>query len=229
MLSHSIVIYSLLGGIIPAIFWLNFWLREDKHQEPRKVIFGSFVFGMIAVVLAIPIEHFISILSPDYSILTIFLWASTEELLKFFGAYIVALKTRFNDEPIDATVYLITSALGFAALENVLFLLQPLADGDIAKGVATIHLRFIGATLLHVVSSASIGVFMGMAFYKSEISKKILTVTGILIAITLHTLFNSFIIGSEHNIFVIFSGVWIGLVLVILILEHIKKIKRIRS
>lgn len=229
MLSHDIVIYSLIGGIIPAIFWLNFWLKEDRHQEPRGIIFGSFFIGMIAVLLAIPLEYFVNIFSPNYTTLTIFLWASIEEILKFGGAYFVALKTRFNDEPIDASIYLITSALGFAALENVLFLLGPLTDGDFAKGITTINLRFIGATLLHVVSSASIGVFIGMAFYKSKIIKKILTTFGILVAIILHTLFNSFIIGSEHNIFVIFSGVWVGLVVVILILEHIKKIKRIHS
>lgn len=227
MLSYDIIIFALLGGILPTVFWLNFWLREDRHQEPRHIVFGSFLIGMIGVFFAIPLEHITNLYIPDFTVAALFCWAAIEELIKFLAAYIMALKTRFNDEPVDAAVYLITSALGFSALENVLFLLEPLADGDIAKGIATINLRFVGATLLHVVSSATIGVFIGMAFYKSKTTKKILTSIGIMIAIILHTMFNSFIIRSEHNILIIFSGVWIGLIVVILILEHIKRIKKI--
>lgn len=227
MLSHDILIYALLGGIVPAVFWLNFWLKEDAHQEPRHVILGTFLLGMVVVFLAIPLEHIVNLYVPDYTILTLFLWSAIEELVKFVAAYFVALRTRFNFEPIDSTIYMITAALGFAALENTLFLLGPLMDGDLVKGVVTINLRFIGATLLHVVCSGIIGMFLGFSFYKSKTSRKIFTVLGILLATVLHTMFNNFIIKSEHNILFIFAGVWVGLILVILLLEHIKKIKRI--
>jgi RsiW-degrading membrane proteinase PrsW (M82 family) len=227
VLSYDILIYALLGGIIPAIFWLEFWLREDAHQEPRHVILGSFLLGMATVVIAIPLEHIATLFFPDYGNSTLFLWAAIEEIVKYGAAYLIAIRTRFNDEPIDATIYLITAALGFAALENILFLVGPLADGNIAKGIVTINLRFIGATLLHVICSGIVGVFLGLSFYKSKITRRFLAVAGLAVAIVLHTLFNSFIIKSEHNILVIFSGVWVGLVVVILILEHIKKIKRI--
>jgi protease PrsW len=227
MLSYDIVIYALLGGIIPAIFWLEFWLREDAHQEPRHVILGAFLIGMASVVIAIPLEHIANLYFPNYSTATLFFWAAIEEIVKFGSAYIIAIRSRFNDEPIDATIYLITSALGFAALENILFLLGPLADGDIAKGVITINLRFIGATLLHVICSGLVGVFIGLTFYKKKITRILSVSTGLLVAIVLHTIFNSLIIKSELSILVIFSGVWLGLVAVILILEHIKKIKRI--
>ncbi|HYC34695.1 MAG TPA: PrsW family glutamic-type intramembrane protease, partial [Candidatus Paceibacterota bacterium] len=192
-------------------------------------ILGTFLLGMATVVVAIPFEHIANLFLPNYSLGTLFAWAAIEEIVKFGAAYMIALRTRFNCEPIDATIYLITAALGFAALENVLFLLGPLADGDFTQGIVTINMRFIGATLLHVVCSGVIGVFMGLAFYKGAVIRKILTIAGVIVAIILHTLFNSFIIKSEHNILVIFSGVWIGLVLVILILEHIKKIKRIHQ
>lgn len=227
MLSYDIVIYALIGGILPAVFWLEFWLREDAHQEPRHVILGAFLIGMASVVIAIPLEHIANFFFPNYSTSTLFFWAMIEELVKFGAAYFIAIRSRFNDEPIDATIYLITAALGFAALENILFLVGPLADGDITKGVITINLRFIGATLLHVICSGLVGVFIGLTFYKKKIARIISVSIGIFIAIILHTIFNSFIIRSEYNILVIFSGVWLGLVAVILILEHIKKIKRI--
>lgn len=227
MLSHDILIYALLGGIIPAVFWLNFWLKEDNHQEPRHVILGTFLLGMVIVLLAIPLEHIVNLFVPNYTLLTLFLWSGIEELVKFMAAYFVALRTRFNCEPIDSTIYMITAALGFAALENTLFLLGPLMDGDLIKGVVTINLRFIGATLLHVICSGIVGVFLGFSFYKSKYARRIFSVIGLLTATILHTLFNNFIIKSEHNILFIFGGVWIGLIVVILVLEHIKKIKRI--
>ncbi len=229
MLSHTVVIYALLGGIIPAIFWLNFWLKEDNHREPRHVILGAFLLGMATIFIAIPLEHIVNLFFPNYNLITLFLWASIEEIVKFGAAYIIAIRTRFNIEPIDASIYLITAALGFAAFENTLFLLTPLADGDIAAGIVSINLRFVGATLLHVISSGIIGVFLGLVFYKSKSIKHTMLVIGLLTAIVLHTLFNHFIITRGDNLLVVFSGVWIGLVVVILVLEHIKKIKRIHK
>jgi len=219
--------YALLGGIIPAVFWLKFWLREATHQEPRGLIFGTFLVGMFAVIIAVPLEQLVNNLFAHYSIVALTLWALIEELLKFGAAYFVALRTRFIDEPIDFTIYLITAALGFSALENMFFLITPLSNGSFAEGLVTINLRFVGATLLHVISSGVIGIALGYAFYKRDSIKKISLTVGILIAVILHTLFNSFIINSENNLLIIFSGVWIGLIAVILILEKIKKLKNI--
>ena len=227
MLSGDIIAYALLGGIIPAVFWLKFWLRESTHQEPRRLILGSFLVGMLTVLIAIPLEQSVSTFFTNYSIVALSLWALIEEMLKFGAAYFVALRTRFVDEPIDATIYIITSALGFSAMENMFFLISPLSSGSIAEGLVTINLRFVGATLLHVISSGVIGIALGYAFYKKISTKRIAAIIGIIIAVTLHTLFNSFIINSEKNLLIIFSVVWIGLVAVILILEKIKKIKNI--
>jgi len=226
-LSPDIFLYVLLGGIIPAVFWLKFWLRESTHQEPRGLILGTFLAGMLATLFAIPLEHFVNISFPNESLLSLTLWAFIEESLKFGAAYFVALKTRFADEPIDATIYLITAALGFSALENMFFLINPLLAGKIAEGIVTLNLRFVGATLLHVVSSGTIGIALGFAFYRSGFSKKIAGILGLAIATLLHTIFNSFIIRDDGKLILIFSGVWIGLIVVVLILEKIKKIKHI--
>lgn len=227
MESHEIVIYALLGGIIPAIIWLKFWLKEDGHQEPRKLILGSFLAGFVGVIIALVAEHFVQSFTEEYTLISLSLWALTEELVKFFGAYFVALRTRFVNEPVDAIIYLISSALGFSAFENTLFLLDPFTHGEIARGIATINLRFIGATLLHVVSTGVIGLAIGYAFYKTKFVQRIFLISSIVLATILHTLFNSFIIMSEQNIFVIFSGIWIGLVVVILTIDKIKRIKKI--
>ena len=92
---------------------------------------------------------------------------SLEEVFKFAAAYFVALRARVYDEPLDAIIYLVTVALGFSALENALFLWGPLKEGDILRTIVTGDLRFIGATLLHTLSSATIGIALALSFYKS--------------------------------------------------------------
>ena len=57
MIGTETALYALLGGILPALVWLAFWLREDyKHPEPRGLVFRTFIFGMIAVIIVLPFQ-----------------------------------------------------------------------------------------------------------------------------------------------------------------------------
>ena len=71
------------------------------------------------------------------------------------------------DEPIDAVIYMITVALGFSALENALFLSNLISTSSFAQSIITGNSRFLGATLLHVASSAAVGVMIGLSYYKN--------------------------------------------------------------
>jgi RsiW-degrading membrane proteinase PrsW (M82 family) len=236
-ISYSILI-AALGGIAPALIWLLFWLREDEHPEPRRIILVTFLLGMACVPLVLPFQYFVSkylgggeevstlaITSMGLAWLIIFLWASVEEILKYIASHLVVLQRNEIDEPMDWIIYMISTALGFSAAENALFLISPILEGDISRSLATGNLRFIGATLLHVMASAIIGVFLAFAFYKSKHIKTIYRSAGILTAIFLHTAFNLFIINNEQSTMTVFSIVWIATILIILILEKIKRLK----
>jgi len=223
------IIFAIVGGIIPSILWLKFWFKEDKHQEPRSLILKVFIFGMLCVPVAIFLEKGVSVFVADYTFLSFFLWAIIEEVLKFGAAYFTALKTRFTDEPIDMVLYMMTVALGFSALENSLFLLAPLSEGSLLKSLATLDFRFIGPSLLHVLTSGALGIAMAESFYKSNKVKLMYLISGITISVFLHALFNNFIIGSKFGPMVSFGIVWIGIIVIILILEKIKKIKNIHK
>ena len=82
------------------------------------------------------------------------------------AAYLAALRFRVFDEPLDGVIYLVTAALGFSALENVFFLITPAQGGDLLRTIVTGDLRFIGASLLHTLASATIGVSLALSFYK---------------------------------------------------------------
>ena len=227
MVSPNIIFLSLIGGILPALFWLYFWLKEDKLKpEPRSLIMLSFLGGMAAVLAAFFAEKIAKDIVVSNLILIAIYAPIIEELFKFLAAYFSVLKRKEDDEPIDPIIYLISSALGFAALENALFLMSPLAENNIITSITTGNLRFIGATLLHVVASSIIGIFIGFSFYKRKIFKFFMIIIGLAAAITLHSFFNFFIIrGTDESILAVFAGLWVAVIFLILILEKVKKIK----
>ena len=213
------------GGILPALAWLWFWLREDsKHPEPRRLIALAFVAGMISVAVAVPTEKFVQGFLP--SITLIFMaWSVIEELLKYLFAYGTVLRRSENDEPIDPVIYMVTVALGFAAAENTLFLLSPIAGNTPHEIFLTGNLRFIGATLLHVISSAAIGVCIGATFYKKKSVRRYATLVGVILACLLHASFNFFILQApEETLLRTFSFVWVGVIALLAVLEYIKRI-----
>lgn len=218
---------SFIGGTLPVFIWLWFWLKEDKlNPEPKKNIIMSFLAGMITALFVLPIELFLVGKVSFYSVLGIILLASIEEIFKYLSAFFSALRKKVMDEPIDAVIYTITVALGFAAMENTLYLWSTFNNGEIVKGVLMSNMRFIGATVLHTVSSAIIGVAIALSFYKNYWNKAVYLVTGIILSIGLHSSFNLLIIDSDgENIFYIFVFVWISTITLLFILEKIKKIK----
>ena len=226
MSSFTTIFYSLLGGVLPALLWLWFWLREDrKRPEPRGRIATTFVFGMLAVILVLPIERIIfNWLGPNINAEMLVLWAITEEVLKFLAAYFVAIRSRDADEPVDFVIYMVTVALGFSALENSFFLANSVSDGLISQSIISGNMRFLGATLLHVVTSATVGAFMAMSFYKGRQTKKLALGAGIMFAIALHTIFNFFIINLGARVFFVFGTVWLFIIALILLFEKIKTI-----
>lgn len=222
------LLLALVGGILPALLWLWFWLKEDKARpEPRGLLMLAFVAGMITVPLVIPLEQMAHGFFTGG--LLIVAWAAIEELMKYGAAVLVVLRKAAVDEPLDPIIYMITVALGFAALENSLFLLNP--QLDLFNGIITGNLRFLGATLLHVLASATIGVAMALTFYsKSEIKKKMAVWIGVGLSVVLHSLFNFFIIQSNgEKILSVFAVVWIGVIVLLLTFEKVKRITRTKA
>jgi RsiW-degrading membrane proteinase PrsW (M82 family) len=50
------IFFAPFFGIIPALIWLWFWLKEDIHHEPNKFIIFSFLCGMLAVLISLPLQ-----------------------------------------------------------------------------------------------------------------------------------------------------------------------------
>ncbi len=225
MLASTQFAIAFLAGLIPALFWLWFWLREDKERpEPYLLIALAFIGGMMVVPVALPLERLAMELYSGDNL--VFVWAVIEEVLKYAAALIVVLWHKAVDEPIDLIIYMICIALGFAALENALFVFNPLSNGDIVQSLTTGKLRFLGSSLLHVLASGTVGAFLALAFYKSDLMKLLFGTLGLSVAIVLHALFNFLIMDSSgETILGVFLFVWMGIIVLMLLFEKVKIIE----
>ena len=217
---------AALGGILPALFWLWFWLREDRrHPEPKGLILEAFIMGGVGTFFALALEKY----AQGFALTGLALgisWATIEEIIKYLAAYLGAFIHKDFDEPVDAMIYLTISALGFAALENTLFLINALAKvGDNAAFI-TGNIRFIGASLLHLVSSSVVGAAIGLTFYKSPRARGLATFIGLILAIGLHTLFNFFIMYEDgKHTFSVLLTLWLAVIITFLMFERVKRVK----
>jgi RsiW-degrading membrane proteinase PrsW (M82 family) len=199
--------------------------RRRTASEPRKIIALAFLAGMLTVAVVIPIEKFVAVYLTN-QMLTFTAWSVIEEVMKYAAAWIFVLRRREDDEPIDAVIYTVTVALGFAAAENTLFLLSPLAGSTLLQTVVTGNLRFVGATLLHVLSSAVIGLALGLSFYMKKRKKRRYVFAGVILACVLHATFNFFILNTaESSLLRTFAFVWLGVIALLAALEFLKRMR----
>lgn len=237
----EIIVYALLGGIVPALLWLWFFLGEDNaHPEPRRYILATFLLGALAIAIVLPVQYLTQCHMPvpfpeivHYGCeagahAPVFTWAMLEEAAKLLVVMLLILwRKNIVDEPIDAMVYLITIALGFSAFETALFIFEPIARDAFIETLALANLRFIGASLVHTCASGIVGFFIAVTFY-SAIWKKILSLcTGLLLAGVLHGMFNHHILKkSGEDATLIFFGVWVGIIVLFLLFERAKRITK---
>src|SRR3989344_4407839 len=132
-----VIIYRLflniLGGILPALAWLFHYLKKDAHPEPKRMILKVFLWGALITLPVFFVQLGLSTLLAGLKlpalIISILYWflaiAFTEEFFKYLVVKKVVFNSKHLDEPLDIMLYMIVAALGFAALENILYLFSP--------------------------------------------------------------------------------------------------------
>lgn len=187
-----------LIGIIPGFVWLIFFLREDFRPEPKKLIFFTFFVGAI---FSLPVffsqlifQKTASFLGLAGGLLFVIGLAVIEEVFKFLAAYLAISGNKNFDEPIDAMIYIIAAALGFATVENIFIAVT--ADSVLETAKIT-SLRFVGATLLHALTAGLIGYQWALGISRNQIANFVLR--GVIYAVIIHAFFNHFVLKFEEN------------------------------
>ncbi len=135
--------FLFLCAIAPVFLILRWIDRQDLRPEPRRVVWSTFLLGALT---AAPVyfaelgasDLLTSLLAPLHlstvphtAVTTLFGVALPEELAKFAVLFFYARRNRAFDEPMDGLVYGAAAALGFAGVENVLYVV----DGDVGTAV----------------------------------------------------------------------------------------------
>lgn len=221
---------------LPPILWLVFYLREDRHPEPKHLLLLAFMGGMAGTIPAVLAEcgligFFGQSCTQDVSftmnpLILLFGISLIEEYTKYLMIKLLIIKKPQFDEPIDAMIYLITAALGFAALENTLFIF-PVFQQSFLSGLQITFNRFLGANLLHALSSGIVGYFFSRAFFLPH--RHHFIAFGILIATLFHTVFNYLILVQGSLDEGTFYVVLLLTTMTVMVLMDFERLKQNRS
>ena len=209
------VVLTLLAGFAPGFAWLVFYLGEDPHPEPKRLIALTFVVGIAFGFFTIGIEevftHFaIQAGIGELSLISLLLLALIEEIMKFAAAHLVVAKSPDFDEPVDAMIYMVVAALGFATLENI-GAVSNAAGGQsalVAMIFQTASLRFVGATLLHSLTSAIVGYYWALGIARKKVAQYV--IPSFAAAALIHGIFNYLILNYGDAIYAVVFLMVIG-------------------
>lgn len=192
-------IIIVLLGILPSLAWLFYFLKKDRHPEPKKLILQLFLLGFLLppfvgfgeILLQQSITGAYQIITLD--LLLFLIAAFWEEGAKYLAARSVFHHEKEFDELTDGMIYLVTVALGFAASENIIHALSGFVGEPhepLFVSIRVILLRSIGATLLHALASGVLGYFLTRSIFLKE---RFSLLKGFIAATAIHTLFNWFL------------------------------------
>ena len=155
----------------------------------------------------------------------------SEELFKYLVVRIKAVNSPHLDEPLDIMLYMVVAALGFAAVENILYLFMPASQLSfnylVSRTLIISFARFIGATFLHTLCSATVGYYLALSFCWPK--KKIMYIfSGMFIAVTLHGLYNFSIMTLDDPIRIIVP-ILILTILAFIVFSKFEKLKKLKG
>ncbi len=219
-------------AIAPIILILFYIYRRDKYEkEPLKLLIKAFIFGALTVIPIIFIETWLGdywdrkydfpsnqMLTAAYNAFIVA--ASSEELFKYLAFFILIWKSKDFNEKFDGIVYAVYISLGFAAVENIMYV--------ISHGMGTGILRAFTAVPAHAMFGISMGYFLAWAKFRPQ--KRIYyLILSLAVPIFLHG-FYDFILMSQNTVLLIFFVPFLVAMLIVAFKEmkHLSKTSKFK-
>lgn len=198
---NTFVILALALAPTTAVM-LYIYLRDRHEPEPLSLLAISFLYGgistMLTLLISVPVNAIILTKADDdvhQFINAFFKVALIEEFSKFFFVRFVLFYNKNFNEPYDGIVYAVMVSMGFATLENVIYVYQ--------YGFTTGIMRMFTAVPAHATFAIIMGYFLGKAKFTH---RKILyfTIVSLLAATAFHGAYD-YLLFISH-----IPGLWIG-------------------
>lgn len=219
----------LFLAIIPVVIILTYIYLKDRNKEPWPLLIKLFILGVLSCALVLLVSEVVFKIFPfmekDTSYMTFFEImaysfigvALIEEFCKWLMTYVGAYFNKAYDEVYDGVVYAVYVSLGFACLENILYVVL---NNSIAVGIS----RGLLAVPGHACDAVFMGYYMSLAKVYASQGKKSLEKKNLVLSVLVPTIL--------HGIydFCLFSGIDIFLIvfLVFVVAMYIFSIKKIK-
>lgn len=183
----------LILAICPVLAFL-FWIKlKDKYEsEPIKILFKYFLLGIIVSIIAFFIEERLILndffIGQTYNFYLSFIVAGlVEEGLKFLVLFVFLIKEKEFDEKLDGIIYSIFLALGFACIENILYIIYE--EENLVYQVSI--MRAIISIPAHICFSTTMGYYLSKyKFESAKIKKRQYLIISFLFPIVFHGAFD---------------------------------------
>ncbi|MDX2284400.1 MAG: PrsW family glutamic-type intramembrane protease [Bacteroidia bacterium] len=206
-------IWQLLAlALGPVAFLFTYVYLRDREREPLRYLITSFILGILiafpVVWLSGQLALLLNVSDSDPSPAGRFLYAMavvalSEEGMKYLALRWYAYRKREFDEPYDGIMYAVAVSLGFAAIENVLYVFTSEGPDAVQTGL----LRMFTAVPAHAMFGVIMGFFVGRAkFADTRINPLAERLKGLGAAILFHGLYDFFLFLGDTYL-VVFSFV----------------------
>lgn len=210
------IIIALIAALLPVLLLLFYIYHQDSKQpEPIKWLWKGVVYGVASALLVIFIMYGmpdVADVFPDFqgtiigAVLDAFLSAAIpEEGAKLLMLWLLLRKNPYFDEHLDGIVYATCVGLGFAGLENILYIVNNMDD---MAYIAV--MRGLFSVPGHFFFAVSMGYFVSLAHFssRSESERTQYYVLAFIVPVILHGIFDSLLFDTDSNS--IFSSIsWI--------------------
>jgi len=182
------------------IIALYVYYRDKYEKEPWRMLFTTLIIGALLAIPVIFVERFFSLFTPSNPIrgtlYTAFVIAGfTEEGFKFLAFILLIWKSREFNEKFDGIVYAVFISLGFAGIENILYVTQ----GGAAMGL----FRALTAVPAHALFGITMGYYFGLAlFYPAQ--RRVMIIMAFLIPFLLHGFYDFCLMSQNHALLTLF-------------------------
>ena len=163
-------IYILILAILPVSFFIGWIYFKDKYEkEPPIKLIEYFLLGILVSVLAIFLELYFSKLNrfsgiTEYLYIAFFVTAFIEEGLKFIVLTPIILKDKNFNEKLDGIIYSIFLSLGFATIENIIYLMKERSDLTLGLGIS----RGLISIPSHIMFAITMGYYISKYKFTKE-------------------------------------------------------------
>ncbi|RXE55478.1 peptidase [Methanoculleus taiwanensis] len=209
-----LVLFTLALG--PGIFWVWYFYHRDRYDpEPAYLVLRMFLLGIAVTFPVAFIEGVVGILIASPLVLAVIVAPIVEEYGKYFVVRKGIYRDREFDEPMDGIVYAASAALGFASLENLIYVFSAYTLSPEAA-VGTIVVRALFSVPAHALFACIWGYALGRAKFAPPEQRRGIVARGLVVAMVLHALFNFLLITAEVYalamlvfILVLIPGMWL--------------------